>query len=152
MKALSCTQPWAQLIVAGWKKFETRSWDTGHRGLLAIHASKGFPKLARELCYKEPFLDALGLYWAETAPLGSIIGVVQLKRAEPTIVTLQRGPLSAQDKQFGNWGKGRYAWTLSNPVKLTDPIPVKGMLRLWTLPAEIEVQVNEQLSRVSYSF
>lgn len=37
---LSLWQPWAQLIVAGRKTIETRSWSTKHRGPLAIHAAK----------------------------------------------------------------------------------------------------------------
>jgi activating signal cointegrator 1 len=40
MKAISICQPWATLIVIGAKRFETRSWKTDYRGILAIHASK----------------------------------------------------------------------------------------------------------------
>ena len=32
MKALSVVQPYASLIVLGFKRYETRSWGTGHRG------------------------------------------------------------------------------------------------------------------------
>ena len=40
MKALSLWQPWASLIAAGVKRFETRHWETRHRGPIAIHAAK----------------------------------------------------------------------------------------------------------------
>lgn len=40
MKALTLCQPWASLIAWGEKQYETRSWSTDYRGLLAIHASK----------------------------------------------------------------------------------------------------------------
>ena len=43
MKALTLTQPWASLVAIGAKRIETRSWSTPYRGLLAIHAAKGFP-------------------------------------------------------------------------------------------------------------
>jgi len=42
MKALSVRQPWAWLIVAGYKGIENRTWETRHRGPLLIHAGKTF--------------------------------------------------------------------------------------------------------------
>jgi hypothetical protein len=39
--ALSVRQPWAWLIVHGWKNIENRSRRTSHRGPVLIHASKG---------------------------------------------------------------------------------------------------------------
>lgn len=46
MKALSIRQPWAWLIVNGYKKFENRDWQPRNpcrkfRGRVLIHASKG---------------------------------------------------------------------------------------------------------------
>jgi hypothetical protein len=41
VRALSIRQPWAWLIVNGGKDIENRSWNTMHRGLVLIHASKG---------------------------------------------------------------------------------------------------------------
>ena len=40
VKALTIHQPWAELIARGDKTFETRSWQTHHRGVILIHASK----------------------------------------------------------------------------------------------------------------
>lgn len=40
MKALSIQQPWAWLIVNGYKDIENRSWPTKMRGPIWIHASK----------------------------------------------------------------------------------------------------------------
>ncbi|HTV55212.1 MAG TPA: ASCH domain-containing protein, partial [Terriglobia bacterium] len=39
MKALSIRQPWAWLIVNGFKPIENRSWNTNFRGRILIHAS-----------------------------------------------------------------------------------------------------------------
>jgi hypothetical protein len=47
MKALSLTQPWASLVVAGAKKLETRSWPTYYRGPLLIHAFEGISRVWR---------------------------------------------------------------------------------------------------------
>lgn len=40
MKALTILQPWAHLIAFGAKRVENRSWITGYRGPLVIHAGK----------------------------------------------------------------------------------------------------------------
>lgn len=40
MKALSIRQPFAWLIVNGYKNIENRDWQTNRRGLILIHATK----------------------------------------------------------------------------------------------------------------
>jgi hypothetical protein len=40
MKALSIQQPWAWLIVNGYKDIENRTWQTRLRGTVLIHAGK----------------------------------------------------------------------------------------------------------------
>jgi hypothetical protein len=39
MKALSIRQPWAWLVVNGWKNIENRERRFSHRGPLLIHAA-----------------------------------------------------------------------------------------------------------------
>ncbi len=46
MKALSIRQPWAWLIVNGYKDIENRSWNTKFRGPVLIHASSKRPTVA----------------------------------------------------------------------------------------------------------
>lgn len=41
MKALSIRQPWAWLIVHGYKPVENRGWATKFRGRILVHAAKG---------------------------------------------------------------------------------------------------------------
>lgn len=45
MKALSIRQPWAWLIVNGFKDIENRSWRTKYRGPVLIHASAAKPSM-----------------------------------------------------------------------------------------------------------
>lgn len=40
--ALSVRQPWAWLIIHGYKPIENRQWSTTHRGLILIHAPQRF--------------------------------------------------------------------------------------------------------------
>lgn len=44
MKALSICQPWAWLIVNGYKDVENRTWRTKFRGDVLIHASQKFDR------------------------------------------------------------------------------------------------------------
>jgi len=39
MRAITLQQPWAWLVVNGYKRWEYRTWSTDHRGLLVVHAS-----------------------------------------------------------------------------------------------------------------
>ena len=56
MKVLSIRQPWASLIVEGYKKYEFRSWKTKYRGKILIHASGMIEKKMLER-FKEYDLD-----------------------------------------------------------------------------------------------
>lgn len=49
MKCLSLRPDWADLIAAGEKTTEFRTWSTTHRGDLLIHANKNLPKEAKGL-------------------------------------------------------------------------------------------------------
>lgn len=103
-RALSVRQPWAGLIVHGFKGVENRDWPTPHRGLVAIHAStndatrdyRAFvfgetrpdhigvnprPKsvTATQLRKSCEFLDGPeGPTPAQLSPRGAIIGVVEI--------------------------------------------------------------------------
>lgn len=143
MKVITLTQPWATLVAIGQKSIETRSWWTGYRGPLAIHAAKGFPGWAKELCFTKPFASVLGLYLRQNTggdyyledvikkrlPLGAIVAVCELVdvlSAESVI-----NELSEQEQAFGDYAPGRHAWLLANVRQLPEPIPVKGKLGLW---------------------
>lgn len=137
MKALSLTQPWAELVVRGLKEYETRSWSTTHRGPLAIHASKGFPRWAQRLLDEgEPIGDALNMPPGEL-PRGAIVGTVVLIGCYSTTGLQAARSITPQEINFGDWGPGRYAWHFENPVQC-KPASVKGALGLWAVPLEIQ--------------
>ena len=50
MKAILIRQPWAWLIVQGYKDVETRTWSTKYRGPILIHAAKTLNPAFDELC------------------------------------------------------------------------------------------------------
>lgn len=132
MRCLSLTQPWASMVVWGFKRYETRGWGTQHVGDLAIHASKGFPSWAIEYCFEQPFAACLrqaGVRYPADLPRGAVVGVVRLDSARH--VESVRDSLGAQELAFGDYSDGRWAWELSAPRRLSEPIPARGSLGLW---------------------
>ena len=134
-KVLSLLQPWASLVVMGLKKIETRSWQTAHRGTLLIHASLGRKSkiLSTELPFSKyiPDFDAL--------PFGAIVGQVELEDIIPVeelfLSDAKLNALTLEEKAFGDYTRGRYAWLLTEPIMYEEPLPVKGGLGLWKFEA-----------------
>jgi hypothetical protein len=125
VKALSLTQPWASLVALGHKRVETRSWPTRYRGLLAIHASKGFPGWAQDFAAEE---RAPGRVPARL-PLGAVLCVVQLCSVVPTEEA--EGRVSGLERHLGDYSPGRYAWMLRLVEVFDEPVPARGSLGLW---------------------
>jgi hypothetical protein len=149
MKALTLTQPWASLVIIGAKKIETRSWSIRHRGLLAIHAAKGFPAGFSEtdaaaLCFTKPFRKALmdgGIEAFGQLPRGAVLGVVELKDVKPIADDLYPhsmfGPDECQlppdepERSFGDYRPGRFAWLLEVLKRFDEPIVARGAQKDW---------------------
>lgn len=168
MRALSLLQPWASLVAVGAKGFETRSWGTHYRGEVAICASAGLPKTVLDLCWEDEFsrnfLLSFGIaphpianycYEARNRckllPRGKVIAVANLAEVFPTDgsaiseMSTWRSHARPAEQLFGDYSVGRFAWRLTMVRQLATPIPVKGMLGLWTVPADVEKQIRAQL-------
>ncbi|WP_379127974.1 ASCH domain-containing protein [Paenibacillus sp. sgz500958] len=139
MRCLTIRQPWATLVALGEKEFETRSWKTGYRGELAIHAGKTIDKAA---CLEEPFRSVLARhgYTADNLPTGSIIAAGNLTECyEAAQLAEREGGISDNEVVFGDFSEGRYAWKLESMTPLVHPIPAKGRLGFWEYPVLKEV-------------
>ena len=122
MKVLTIREPWASLIINGYKKYEFRSWKTNYRGKILIHAGLGIDK---------NMLDRFSEYNIKYSK-GAIIGEADL--VDCILV----------DKEFNNelrninsvvYAKSNYtetyAWKLENIKKYDKVIHIKGKLGLW---------------------
>lgn len=143
IKALTLTQPWATLVAVGAKRIETRSWSTNYRGPLAIHAAKLYPIWARDLASTEPIYSKLrsacpilpttgeppalpGL----SLPVGCVVAIAQLIDCfEMTEEWIRL--VGEQERAFGRYAPGRFAWILAGIEQLQKPIPARGSLGLW---------------------
>jgi len=127
-KALTIWQPWASLIAAGLKEYETRSWATKHRGALAIHAAKRWTWAERD------FANLLAARYPNemrgvppALPTGAVLGIARLIDCVPA------GELRLPDfeRAVGDFAPGRFAWRLEIVEVFAEPVPVRGRQGLW---------------------
>lgn len=114
-KALSIKQPWAWLIVNGYKDVENRSRRTHHRGPLLIHA--GLDKSQFNDDEAEYIKTKYGVDIPTEIELGGIVGVADL--------------VGCSETHASPWFvKGNFAWELTNPRRLAFR-PCRGALGLF---------------------
>jgi len=116
MKTLTVKQPWAWLIVQGFKDVENRTWPAPIRGRVLIHAS-GTP---------DANIDRIRAIWneevpehamPENLPLGGIVGEVTLTDC-----------ITDSDSDWAE--PGMHHWLLGNARPITFK-SVRGRLGLW---------------------
>lgn len=123
MKALTICQPWAWAIVHGAKRIENRTWPTGYRGELLIHAGRS-----------RAWFQSLGLLFPDGSEVpspssclyGAVIGRARLVDC-----------IAASDPRVaGNpWAEGPWCWMLEDVRPLAEPIFVAGKQMLWDCTA-----------------
>ena len=122
MKALTLKEPWASLIINGYKKYEFRSWKTKYRGKILIHAGMSLEKDEAKR-FEEYNLE----YYK-----GAIIG-----EATITDCILVDTKFNEELRKINPlvYAKSNhvetYAWKLENIKKYDKPIYIKGKLGLW---------------------
>ena len=123
MKVITIKQPWATLIVEGYKRFEFRSWKTNYRGDILIHAGKGIDKEAMERLKK---------YLPDEIPLGKIIGKATLTDCIPMSKDFADMLAKENNDIYTTHSFSRnYGFKLENVEKLDNPIEIRGQLGLW---------------------
>ena len=103
MKALSIKQPWANMIAAGEKTIETRTWATPYRGRLLLVSSKRPP----------------------IEPAGCAVAIADLVDCRPMTRADEQ---FAMCRIYPN----AFSWVLKNVLPL-DPFPVKGSLGVFNV-------------------
>lgn len=145
LRAISLYQPWASLIAHGLKQYETRSWPTNFRGELAIQAGRHWTDEEREAArrLRQHLPQAVQADLVDPQLRGCVLCLVELLDCEPTDVV--RGRVSAEQRERGDYTLGRYALRVGSVQRLVQPVPVRGRMRIWTLPADEEAAVRAAL-------
>ena len=122
MKVLTIREPWATLIIEGYKKYEFRSWKTNYRGKILIHAG-----LSLEKNNSKKF-ENYNLEYSK----GEIIGEAELVDCILVDEIFNEELLKINPVVYGQSNHSMvYAWKLENIKKYETKIPVKGKLGLW---------------------
>ena len=133
IKVLSVRQPWAWLIVSGFKDVENRSWKTNYRGRLYIHAGKSFDWDTMDFpthlpyVYRQLVIHYFGItdrrIVRHQEEFGAIVGCVEL--------------VDCIQNSRSIWAHlGMLHWEVKNPIELA-PIPLKGRLGIFEVDREI---------------
>ena len=136
LKAITIKQPWATLISLNEKKLETRSWQTKHRGAIAIHAGKQIDVEACKDVEISKTLKKHGLGITDL-PVGAVIAIANLAQCHEVLedhglnAKTTGGMVTNKEYAFGDYSEGRYAWELKDIKVLPIPIEIKGQQRLW---------------------
>lgn len=136
MKVISIWQPFASLIVEGCKVFETRSWSVpkyviGTR--IGIASTKTILPAQKAHCEDEVFRGwyaGTGLQDWKELPRGMLLGTVEVSSCHlmtPDFIE----EVSDEEQAYGWWDEGNFAWALTKPRKLENPIPIRGMQGLY---------------------
>ena len=151
MKAMTIKPPWSWAISHGPKRIENRTWERSFRGPLAIHAGKGWDYWGEEspLVWEAWRKAGWDVYSLDPNHHAMTLGAVVALADVVDICSKSVGQSSWDDRLVcgcGKWAaRGQYHWKLENVRPLAEPVPCKGALGLWTLPAQVEAAVMAQL-------
>ncbi|MFB4265356.1 ASCH domain-containing protein [Nonomuraea sp. GTA35] len=161
MKTLSVRQPWAWAIAHGGKTIENRTWSTGYRGPLMIHAGARWDD---DGAWDRRVLRALHAFGNRFDPPLRVerIGtkthrLIRDSQLTPSaivavvdVVGICTARSTAEQCGCGVWAaEGQCHWRLARPRPLDEPVPCKGRLGLWDLPTDVEAAVMSQLAVAS---
>lgn len=151
MKALTLQQPWATLIANGSKKVETRSWHPKENpGTLVICSSKKPASVngcrhVREGRFGHCLDSERGL------PRSAMLAVVTVRGFARTD---DADELTNQERTFGDYRPGRWAWFLEDVIRLPEPVllsapprgkPSQFRLGIWELLPKDEKALRRAL-------
>lgn len=165
LRALSFLQPWLWAILEGHKGFhldgvfyaiENRKQPPPYAMIgrrFALHASRGWDD--------EGFAfidDHLGQFRGSEAAcvhedpkergtiLGTarLLGAVNLATKQPSKTARGLSPALVAEIGKSPWAFGPWVWLLADVRRLVEPIPARGMLGFWRVPAELHPEIREE--------
>lgn len=136
MKALSIRAPWWWFILHGGKDIENRDWRHGFRGPVLIHAGKWFkPEEVRD---EFEYARRIALDQGRTLPS---VTLRQLQAGCGCIVGQAR-IIDCVGRDESPWFFGRYGFLMVDAKPFAEPIPLKGQLGFFDVPAEVVARLR----------
>jgi len=165
LRALSVWQPWAWLIVRGYKDIENRTWQTGYRGTILIHAPKkfdydGYNWIVRNRAalgipekVKAPILSRRAIHTGATeefelkgsalAPLpfihqiGAGFPVGGIVGAASIVGCFEFDYRRDAIEKKNPWAEGPWCWRLAGAME-TRLVPMPGRLGFFAVPLDVQ--------------
>lgn len=128
MKAITIKQPFASLIIEGYKEYEFRTWRTKFRGDILIHAGKGVDKKAMEK-YKHLVSDC---------PSGCMLGIVKITdciKIDDEAREMLKDNI-VYDNVVNNKDWDGFGFKIES-IRKVENTPANGKLSLWDFEGEI---------------
>ena len=159
MRALTLHQPWAQLMVWGFKNVETRSW-AAPRNLIgqrvAIHAGKRDPR-PTEWSAEIQHIVLQRAGGSHSMPMGAVVATARLIECmrvigEPddngSVNCSGFGELGGALEYeatitadpYGDFSMGRWLWVFQD-ARGVKPVAINGRQGVWTLPATLAAEL-----------
>jgi hypothetical protein len=140
-KAISLKQPWAWLVVNGFKLIENRTWPTAFRGRVLIHASKQWDKDSfpifgtvsgafRLVRSELPYPEQMPAHW-EDYETGGIVGEVNIT-----------GCVEESDDP---WFFGPFGFVLKDARPLPF-VAFPGKQQFFDVPENVRWQIEQKLA------
>ncbi|CAG9327415.1 unnamed protein product [Blepharisma stoltei] len=147
-QCLTMHQPWASLLVYGFKRVEGRNWSTDYRGPLWIHASARRPT-PEDIAAVESFYT--NLYgnapdkpsFPDKYPTGVLLGRVELI---DVLSGEEYNEITPENFREDNESKFRFI--IKNPMKLLVPIRMLGSKKIYNLDFQLWEGACRGLRRV----
>lgn len=144
-RALTLIQPWGTAILTLGKDVENRPWAPSPEMIgkrIALHAGQ---KIDKKNAWG--LLGALDGVDLTNVPMGAIIGTVEYVGHVKPNGTGHARPCDYQlclQALESKWRApdAHCMWTVRKPKAFATPIPCKGALGLWRIPAELLDEVN----------
>lgn len=151
--ALTIRQPYAWAIVSGHKKVENRTWIPPRAFVgewLLIHAGKTIDVQAvGEVREHMRTIDMLINPDADLVT-GAVVGAaryVGTATEDPGLRVPGVEVENPEEHLSSHWYSGPFGWVLEGAVKFKQPVPARGMQKLWAPGEDVLAQCREQFRR-----
>jgi hypothetical protein len=147
---LSMHQPWASLLIEGFKRFEGREWDSEFRGVLWIHATSKKPDQIlidsiESECKELYFKNGRSVpNFPQKYPTSCLLGCVDVVDVVKREAYAKLVPHELQEKT-----DSIFLFVCKNPKKLEIPIKMPGQPNIYKLEDSILERTKDKLVKVS---
>ncbi|MDP8254484.1 MAG: ASCH domain-containing protein [Candidatus Alcyoniella australis] len=128
---LTVRQPWASLIIAGFKIIENRSWPPPAKYMgkrIAIHAGGMLELEALDQPWVKPYIAKL----PNPMPRGAVIGTVMIDKGTiPPGDLVNLGKRDRGDPLLEWWTPDHHGWMLCDPRAFSEPVRAQGNMGIW---------------------